>query len=94
MSLRSCARETRTSLGTRFETVGLAVITANKISTVRVSVAQCWSTNLDFPDAAGRAPEKQFCFSPEGADSPYKTYFPIACTTVPFLQPIGLAMVD
>ena len=51
-------------------------------------------TNLDFPDAAGRAPEKQFCFSPEGADSPYETYFPIACTTVPCLQPIGLAMVD
>ena len=42
-------------------------------------------TNLDFPDAAGRAPEKQFCFSPEGADSPYETYFPIACTTVPCL---------
>ena len=51
-------------------------------------------TNLDFLDAAGRAPEKQFCFSPEGADSPYETYFPIACTTVPCLQPIGLAMVD
>ena len=51
-------------------------------------------TNLDFPDAAGRAPEKQFCFSPEGADSPYETYFPIACTTVRCLQPIGLAMVD
>ena len=49
---------------------------------------------VDFPDAAGRAPEKQFCFSPEGADSPYETYFPIACTTVPCLQPIGLAMVD
>ena len=48
-------------------------------------------TNLDFPDAAGRAPEKQFCFSPEGADTPYETYFPIACTTVPCLQPIGLA---
>ena len=49
---------------------------------------------FDFPDAAGRAPDKQFCFSPEGADSPYETYFPIACTTVPCLQPIGLAMVD
>ena len=42
---------------------------------------------FDFPDAAGRAPDKQFCFSPEGADSPYETYFPIACTTVPCLQP-------
>ena len=50
-------------------------------------------SNLDFPDAAGRAPEKQFCFSPEGADSPYETYFPIACTTVPCLQPIGLACI-
>ena len=48
----------------------------------------------DFPDAAGRAPDKQVCFSPEGADSPYETYFPIACTMVPCLQPIGLAMVD
>ena len=53
-----------------------------------------WEHKNVFPDAAGRAPEKQFCFSPEGADSPYETYFPIACTTVPFLQPIGLAMVD
>ena len=51
-------------------------------------------TNLDFPDAPGWAPEKQFCFSLEGADSPYETYFPIACTTVPCLQPIGLAMVN
>ena len=49
---------------------------------------------FNFPDAAGRVPDKQFCFSPEGADSPYETYFPIACTTVPCLQPFGLAMVD
>ena len=28
---------------------------------------------FDFPDAAGRAPDMQFCFSHEGADSPYKT---------------------
>ena len=28
----------------------------------------------DFPDAAGLAPDKQFCFSLEGADSPYETY--------------------
>ena len=49
---------------------------------------------FDFPDAAERAPDKNFCFSLEGADSPYETYFPIACTTVPCLQPIRLAMVD
>ena len=30
---------------------------------------------FDFPDAAGRAPDKQFCFSPEGANSPYETIF-------------------
>ena len=48
---------------------------------------------FDFPNAAGRAPDKQFCFLPERADSPYETYFPIACTTVPCLQPNGLAMV-
>ena len=30
---------------------------------------------FDFPDAAGRAPDKQLCFSPEGADSPYETYY-------------------
>ena len=30
---------------------------------------------FDFLDAAGRAPDKQFCFSPEGAYSPYGTCF-------------------
>ena len=49
---------------------------------------------FNFPDAARRAPDKQFCFSPKDADSPYETYFPIACTTVPRLQPNGLAIVD
>ena len=49
---------------------------------------------FDSPDTEGRAPDKQFCFSPEGADSPHGTYFPIVCTTVPCLQPNGLAMVD
>ena len=33
---------------------------------------------FDFPDAAARAPDKQFCFSPEGADRAYEIYFPIA----------------
>ena len=41
-----------------------------------------------FPDAARRAPDKQFCFSPEGVDSPNETYFPITCTTVPCLKPM------
>ena len=49
---------------------------------------------FDFPEAAGRATDKQFCFSPEGADSPFEIYFRIACTTVPCLQPNGLAMVE
>ena len=49
---------------------------------------------FDFSDAARRAPDKQFCLSPESADSLYETYFPIACTTVPCLQPNDLAMVD
>ena len=49
---------------------------------------------FDFPDTTGRAPDKQFCVSPEGADSPVENYFPIACTTVPFLPANGLAIVD
>ena len=49
---------------------------------------------FDSPDAAGPAPDKQFCFSFQGADSPYEVYFPVACTTLPYLKPNGLAMVD
>ena len=30
---------------------------------------------FNFPDAAGRAPGNQSCFSPEGADSPNETLF-------------------
>ena len=46
--------------------------------------------NVSFPEALEREPEKQFCSSTE---NPYENYFPRTQTTVPHLQPIGLAMV-
>ena len=41
------------------------------------------------PDTAQRAPHKQVRVSLKSADSPYKTYFPLAQTMVPYLQQIG-----
>ena len=43
-----------------------------------------------FLDTAGRLADKHFRFSVESADKPYETYFLIAQTVVPYLQPIGL----
>ena len=50
-----------------------SLIVAKCYVTESLLLCKWYLTNLVFPDAAGRAPEKQFCFSPEGADSPYET---------------------
>ena len=48
--------------------------------------------NSIFPATAGRAPDKQVCFSLERANSPYETVFPVTQTEVPYLQRNGLEL--